>query len=75
MLTKKIFYYIIKPLYADYGILLYRKDLLEKYSKRVPETWDELENTALFILDMEKQNGNKNLEGYAGQFKCKNLLF
>ncbi|KAG4104241.1 periplasmic binding protein-like II [Neocallimastix lanati (nom. inval.)] len=57
------------PLYSDYGILLYRKDLLEKYHKRVPLTWDELETTALYIIDQEKENGNKNLEGYAGQFK------
>jgi len=45
---------------------------LEKYHKRVPLTWDELETTALYIIDQEKENGNKNLEGYAGQFKCTN---
>jgi len=50
---------------------LYRKDLLEKYKKRVPLTWDELENTTLYIIEKEKENGNKELEGFAGQFKCK----
>ncbi|ORY49722.1 periplasmic binding protein-like II, partial [Neocallimastix californiae] len=57
------------PLFSDYGILLYRKDLLEKYKKRVPLTWDELENTTLYIIEKEKENGNKELEGFAGQFK------
>ncbi|ORX79595.1 periplasmic binding protein-like II [Anaeromyces robustus] len=58
------------PLYSDHGIMLYRKDLLDKYNKTIPETWDELENTALYIMKMEKLNGNMNLEGYAGQFKA-----
>ncbi|ORX79594.1 hypothetical protein BCR32DRAFT_294346 [Anaeromyces robustus] len=57
------------PWYSDYGILLYRKDLLEKYNQRVPETWDQLEYIAEFIMEKESLNGNKDLEGYAGQFK------
>jgi len=47
---------------------MYRKDLLDKYQREVPKTWDELEETALYILEKEHENGNKNLEGYAGQF-------
>ncbi|ORX56617.1 periplasmic binding protein-like II, partial [Piromyces finnis] len=57
------------PLYSDYGIMLYRKDLLEKYNKTVPNTWSELESTATYIMKMEETLGNKELEGFAGQFK------
>ncbi|ORX56614.1 periplasmic binding protein-like II, partial [Piromyces finnis] len=54
------------PLYSDYGVLLYRKDLLEKYNQNIPETWDQLEYIAEYIL--EKEGGD--LEGFAGQFKA-----
>ncbi|OUM69280.1 hypothetical protein PIROE2DRAFT_57498 [Piromyces sp. E2] len=60
------------PLFTDYGIMLYRKDLLEKYKKEVPKTWDQLEETVLDILKEEHKNGNKNLDGYAGQFASNN---
>jgi len=50
--------------------MLYRKDLLERYNKTVPTTWNELESTATYIMEMEGIFGNKELEGFAGQFKC-----
>ncbi|ORX42458.1 periplasmic binding protein-like II [Piromyces finnis] len=58
------------PLYTDYGIMMYREDLLEKYNREVPKTWDQLEETTLYILEKEHENGNKNLKGYAGQFSA-----
>ncbi|OUM63295.1 hypothetical protein PIROE2DRAFT_61368 [Piromyces sp. E2] len=60
-----------KPFYSDYGVLLYRKDLLEKYNQPVPETWDQLEYIAEYIL--EKEGGE--LEGFAGQFKAEALIY
>ncbi|OGF46720.1 MAG: hypothetical protein A2536_04670 [Candidatus Firestonebacteria bacterium RIFOXYD2_FULL_39_29] len=33
--------------------MMYRKDLLEKYKIKVPETWDELMDAAQYILDKE----------------------
>lgn len=51
------------PSFLDVGILYYRKDLLKKYNKPVPETWDELVSTAKFITGKEK-----NLIGYTAQF-------
>ncbi|OUM63292.1 hypothetical protein PIROE2DRAFT_61366 [Piromyces sp. E2] len=63
------------PLYSDFGIMLYREDLLEKYNKTIPTTWNELEETASYIMEMEEMYGNKELEGYAGQFKDEALIY
>lgn len=42
------------PYRIDSGMLYYRKDLLEKYEKEVPRTWDELIETSLFIMAKEE---------------------
>jgi multiple sugar transport system substrate-binding protein len=34
------------PFYANQGVLFYRKDLLRKYKKKIPKTWEELATTA-----------------------------
>ncbi|MEA1911101.1 MAG: extracellular solute-binding protein, partial [Spirochaetota bacterium] len=56
------------PFRTDAGILYYRKDLLSKYNKPVPETWEELKNTALEIVTAEKAAGNE-MYGLAGSMK------
>lgn len=49
------------PWYTDCGIMYYRKDLLEKYRRSVPKTWEELYETALYIQNEErKEVGKKN---------------
>jgi len=48
--------------------MLYRKDLLNKYERNVPETWDELEETSLYIMKKEQEAGNTNLCGFIGQY-------
>ncbi len=53
------------PYRTDTGMLYYRKDLLEKYNKPVPTTWDELTETAKFIMD----NEGGNMSGHAGSWK------
>lgn len=53
------------PLYVDMGLLIYRKDLLEKYKKPVPETWEELEDIAYFIQEKERAAGNEKIWGFA----------
>ena len=54
------------PWYVDGGVLYYRKDLLEKYDLRPPETFMELEHAARKILDSEK---DKKLSGFIWQGK------
>jgi len=41
------------PWYIDAGVLYYRKDLLEKYSRAPPQTWDELVDIATLITAKE----------------------
>lgn len=49
------------PFMADTGALYYRKDLLDKYNKEIPQSWDELEKTAKEIVEKEK---NPDLSGF-----------
>lgn len=42
------------PYRIDSGMLYYRNDLLEKYDKRVPLTWQELAETSQYIMQREK---------------------
>lgn len=49
------------PYFADAQFLYYRKDLLEKYKRPVPKTWDELMETAQIVIQGEK---NGNLRGF-----------
>jgi len=41
---------------------------LEKYNKKIPKTWDELLETANYILNEEKKMNNTELIGYNGFF-------
>src|SRR5690606_8468960 len=47
--------------------LFYRKDLLEKYGKDVPATWQELTDTAKEIMDGERADGNPEMWGFVFQ--------
>jgi len=58
---------VAMPLYTDAPALFYRKDLLEKYGKQQPKTWDEMEATAKEIQDKERAAGQKDLWGYVFQ--------
>jgi len=53
------------PYRTDTGMLYYRKDLLEKYNMPVPTTWDELTETAKYIMSEE----GGNMSGHAGSWK------
>ena len=53
---------IALPYFADAQFLYYRKDLLDKYKRPVPKTWDEMMETARLIMDGEK---NPQLQGFS----------
>ncbi|MBB5662331.1 trehalose/maltose transport system substrate-binding protein [Rhizobium leguminosarum] len=55
------------PLFTDAPALFYRKDLLDKYGKQPPKTWDEMAATAKEVQDKERQAGRKDLWGYVFQ--------
>lgn len=55
------------PAFTDAPALFYRKDLLEKYSKPVPTTWDEMAATAKEIQDAERAAGNAEMYGFVFQ--------
>lgn len=55
------------PWFTDAGLLYYRKDLLEKYSKTLPSTWQELAETAKAIMDKERAAGNDKFWGFVYQ--------
>ena len=52
------------PWYIDAGLLYYRSDLLKKYGRPVPRTWQELVSTAREITAAER-----NLYGFLWQGK------
>jgi trehalose/maltose transport system substrate-binding protein len=57
------------PWFLNVGFLYYRKDLLERYGLGVPQTWEELEKTAHYIVKEENKRGNE-LWGYVFQGKA-----
>jgi trehalose/maltose transport system substrate-binding protein len=57
------------PWFTDAGILYYRKDLLEKHGRPVPQTWAELTETAQIIQEKERPT-NANFWGFVFQAKA-----
>ena len=55
------------PMFLGAPALYYRQDLLEKYNKPVPTSWQELTETAQYILDEEHKAGNTALTGFVFQ--------
>ena len=61
---------VASPWYTDAGVLYYRKDLLEKHGKAVPQTWQELSETAKAVQDAERAGGNDKMWGIVYQAKA-----
>jgi len=55
------------PWFTDAGLLYYRKDLLEKYGRKVPATWQELTEAARSIQEAERKAGNGKMWGFVFQ--------
>ncbi len=55
------------PIFTDAPALYYRKDLLDKYGKQPPKTWEELGVIAKEIQDAERAAGNPDLWGFVWQ--------
>ncbi|MFM8823316.1 MAG: ABC transporter substrate-binding protein [Limnohabitans sp.] len=58
------------PWYTDAGLLYYRSDLLKKYGLRVPQTWEELTQTALKVQTGERAQGDTDFHGFVFQAKA-----
>jgi len=43
-------------------------DLLNKYNRTIPETWDDFLDTASYILKEERKLNNTKLVAYSGCF-------
>lgn len=61
---------IAMPIYTDAGLIYYRKDLLDKYGVKPPETWDDLAAAAKKVTDGEHAAGNTGLQGFVFQGKA-----
>lgn len=60
------------PWFMDVGMLYYRKDLLERFDRPVPKTWNELYQTASYVQEeirkqYKKSGTNKEFWGYLFQ--------
>ena len=58
---------VAMPWFTDAGVLYYRKDLLDKYDREVPETWQQMTETAEAIQQAERQADNEEMWGYVFQ--------
>jgi trehalose/maltose transport system substrate-binding protein len=58
------------PFYVDAGLLYYRADLLKKYKRPVPDTWEELAETAKLVQTGERAAGDTDFNGYVFQAKA-----
>jgi trehalose/maltose transport system substrate-binding protein len=61
---------VAMPWFTDAGLLYYRTDLLEKYGKEPPQTWQELSDIAKEIQDGERGEGNDRMLGFVFQAKA-----
>jgi len=58
------------PWYSNVGVLYYRKDLLEKYGFKPPETWADLTAAAKKVQDGERAAGVRDFQGFVFQAKA-----
>ncbi|MDR0968454.1 MAG: ABC transporter substrate-binding protein [Holosporaceae bacterium] len=59
------------PMYTDAGVIFYRQDLLNKYDRSVPTTWEELYETAKYVQNEERKDPEKKNKFYGFVFQAK----
>ena len=57
-----------QPVQLSYSVLYSNHNLLKKYDKQIPTTWDELIETSKYILKKEQDANNTNIIAYNGLF-------
>ena len=62
------------PWYTDTGLLFYRTDLLQKYRRPPPTTWDEMATTAAIVQAGERAAGAGDFQGFVFQAKSSESL-
>ncbi|WP_372616934.1 ABC transporter substrate-binding protein [Falsiroseomonas sp.] len=55
------------PWFVSAGLLYYRRDLLEQHGAEVPETWQQLTETAGRVMQAERAAGNDRMWGHVFQ--------
>jgi trehalose/maltose transport system substrate-binding protein len=55
------------PWFVDVGLLYFRRDLLEKYGAVVPQTWQQLTETARAIQEGERATRHQRMWGFVWQ--------
>ncbi|WP_144184741.1 ABC transporter substrate-binding protein [Elioraea rosea] len=55
------------PWFTNAGVLYYRRDLLAKHGRTVPQDWDELAETARVVMEAERRDGAERLWGLVFQ--------
>jgi trehalose/maltose transport system substrate-binding protein len=58
------------PWFTDAGLLYYRRDLLEKYGREVPQTWRDLQAVAEEVMAGEREGGSAQMQGFVFQAKA-----
>jgi trehalose/maltose transport system substrate-binding protein len=58
------------PWFTDAGLLFYRKDLVEKYGLKAPNTWEEMAAAAKTIQEGERKAGSADFQGFVFQAKA-----
>jgi trehalose/maltose transport system substrate-binding protein len=58
------------PFFTDAGLLFYRKDLMDKYGLKAPETWADLEAAAKKVMEGERKAGAADFQGFVFQAKA-----
>jgi trehalose/maltose transport system substrate-binding protein len=59
--------FLAMPWLTNAGVLYYRRDLLERHGRPVPETWQDLAETANLVMQAERAAGQSRLWGLVFQ--------